>query len=230
MKSVWKVGIASVAIIVLAGAAVGLVSAQTDSEVPGSDFVSRLAEKLGISQDELEKAIDETQLDMVDEAVAQDRLTEQQADRIRERIESGEGFMPFGGFRRGFAAGWGLGHLAASADDIADFLGISTEELRNALADGQSLAQVAEANGSNSDALQEFLLSKVEERVAAAVEDGKITQEQADQILEDAPQRIEDMVTREGPLWPEGGGPGHWRGGFGQPCEPEADDTSGTTF
>lgn len=230
MKRLWKLGLAIVAVLVLAGAAVAFVSAQTDTAVPGTDFVARLAEKLGISQDKLQAAIDETQLDMVDEAVAEGRLTDEQANRIRDRIESGEGLFPFGGFGKGFALGRGIGHLGASVNDVADFLGMSVDELRAAMADGQSLAQVADSQGVGADKLKEYLVGQVEESVAQAVKDGRITQTQADEILANAPDRIEQMINQEGSLCPWGGGRGHWRGGFGGPAEPEADDTTGTTF
>lgn len=237
MKQLWKVGLAIVAVVVLAGAAVGFVSAQTEGGVPGSDFVARLAEKLGISQEELQDAIDETGLEIVDEAVTEGNLTEEQGDRIRDRVESGDGLLPFGGFGKGFgkgfAVGLGVGHLAASLDDLADFMGIATEELRDAMAEGQSLAEVAAAQNVSEDDLKAFLLSQCEERLAEAVESGRITQERADEMLAAAPERIEQMINQEGPLCPRGGR-GHWGGGFGAPfgapAEPEAEDTTDTTL
>ncbi len=215
MKHLWKVGLAIVAVLALAGTAVGFVSAQTDSAAPGTDFVARLAEKLGISQDKLQTAIGDTQLDMVDEAVANSNLTEDQANRIRDRIESGDGLFAFGGFGKGFAMGLRIGHLGASLDNVAEFLGMDTSDLRDALAGGQSLAQIAEAQGKSVDDLKAYLLSQVEDRVAQAVDNGSITQEQADNILANAPDRIDDLINQEGPI-------GHWGGGFGGPCQPDS--------
>ena len=241
MKRLWKAGLAVVAFLALGVTAVGFVAAQTDSEVPTpqtgvlGDFVGKLAENLGISQDELEAAIDETQLEIVDDAVAQDRLTEEQADRIRERIESGEGMFPFGGFGKGFAMGRGMCDLGAHLDDLAEFIGISADDLRAALVDGQSLTQVAEANGVSRDDLVGYLVGEVETRVAQAVEDGKIDQARADEILANATERIEQMVDQEG--LPDAFGPwggGHHRGGgFGMPFAPESEPTpegAGTSF
>lgn len=232
MNRFWKIGLAVAAVLILAVGAVGFVSAQTDHEVLGSDFVARLAEKLGITQEELQTAIDETQLDMVDDAVADDKLTEDQAERIRDRIESGEGLFPFGGFGRGFALGRSIGYLSARLDDVADFLGMDTSDLRDAVADGQSLAQIAEEQGKSADDLKAFLLSQVEERLAEAVENGRITQERADEILENAPDRIDDLISQEGGIGPWGGGHGHRGGGFGGPCDPESesDGAEGTSF
>jgi uncharacterized protein YidB (DUF937 family) len=205
MKRLWRVGLVVVAVLALAGAAVGFVVAQTDGDVPVpgkdrlGDFIARLAENLGIEQEELEAAIDQTQLDLVDEAVADGKLTEEQAESIRERIESGEGLHPFArGFRKGFALGRGFGCVGAASDELAGFLGVTVDDLRAAMADGQSLAQIAEANGVKVEDLSAFLLAELEARLAEAVESGKIDQARADEILANAPDKIDDLINREG--------------------------------
>ncbi len=225
MKSPWRIAIAVAAVLALAGTAVGIVAAQTDGDVPVpgkerlSNFISGLAENLGVSQEELEEAIDQTQFDLVDERVAAGDLTEEQADQIRERIESGEGpFFGKGGRRH---AGGGLGGEA-----LAEFLGISTEELREARADEQSLAQIAEANGVSRDDLIAFLVGQVEEKLAAKVEEGKIDQERADEKLAQFEERVGDLVDSTESFRP---GRGHHR-----PRMPSQDETApepdGTIF
>ncbi len=225
MKSLWRFGIVAAVLLALAGAAIGFVAAQTDGDVPMpgkerlTNFIARLAENLGISQEELEGAIDQTQLELVDEAVADGRIDEEKADSIRERIESGEGLPFFGGFRHGFAKGFGFGHLGAGLDDLAGFLEMGVEDLRAALGDGQSLAQIAEAQGVSSEKLSTFLLGELEARLAQAVESGKIDQARADELLANAPERIEELINREGPpsnqpFRPKGPAP---EGGFTQP-------------
>ncbi|MCH7718613.1 MAG: hypothetical protein IIB21_04010, partial [Chloroflexi bacterium] len=100
----WKLGIVVLAGVMLAGTVVGIGAAQTDGDTPTTDadvaphkvqvfadLLPRLAENLGISAEELTAAIQQTQLQMVDERVAAGDLTEEEAARIRERIESGEG-------------------------------------------------------------------------------------------------------------------------------------------
>ncbi len=246
MSRMWKVGLVIAAVLALAGTAVAFVAAQTDGEgepAPGEhpNFVGRLAENLGISQEELEQAIRQTAVDLVDEAVAEGRISEEKASKMRERIESGEGlFGGFGhGFRKGFAFGHGFGHLGAASDALADFLGISVDDLRAALADGQSLAQIGEAQGVSTEKLTAFLLGELEARLAEAVESGKITQERADEILAGAPERIDELINREGlskagphksgetghgfpGKFRHGGFPGGFReGGFAQPVPEE---------
>ena len=77
---------------------------------------------------------------------------------------------------------------------LAEFLGITVEELQEARADEQSLAQIAEANGVSRDGLIIFLVSQIEEKLAAKVEEGRIDQERADEKLEQLEERIEEKV------------------------------------
>ena len=228
----WKIGLAIVALVALATAAVGFVAAQSDEAVPGKgrigDFLSRLADNLGITQEELEGAIDQTQLELLDEAVADGRVSEDKAAKIRERIESSEGgFGPFGrGFKGGFAHGYRLGHLGAGAEDLAEFLGISVEDLRAALADGQSPAQVAEANGSSAEQLSAYLLGELETRLAEAVANGKVDQARADEVLANAAEKIDRFINHD---WSPGFR--QFPGRFAPNGTPEAElEETGTTL
>ena len=202
MRSPWKIAIMVLAALALAGAVSGVVLAQTGGDgTPAPEerpnFVARLAENLGISQEELEAAIRQTALDLVDERVAAGDLTEEQAARIRERIESGEG-LPFFGrphHPRPHAGGY-------IGQEVAGFLGITLEELQQARADDQSLAQIAEANGVSRDDLIAFLVGEMEETLAAKVEAGKLDQARADEILARFQERVDDLVDRTEPLRP----------------------------
>jgi len=249
MSNVWKLVLLVVAGLALAGAAIGIVAAQDNGEASPApsedaapadipedrqaaidDYLARLAENLGVSVDDLTGALKETALEIVDEKVADGTLTEEQAAEIRERIESGEAplFGPFGrGFHHGIGVGIGIG---AKLDDLAEFLGVDIADIHDALQDGQTLAQIAEANGKTADELAAYLLSNLEEKLNEAVANGRITQERADEILANAPEKIDELINHEGPFRPHRG-PGGPFGEFAPPLEGEAvPETSGITF
>jgi len=218
MKQLWKAGMVLLALVALAGAALGIVSAQSEGEgeatpqveekgVRKDEFLSRLAENLGISQEQLEAAMRETALEIVDEKVADGTLTEEQAAGIRERIEQGE--FPFFGkpHHRPHLGGY-LG------GELAEFLGITAEQFRDARLDGQSIAQIAEANGKSRDEVIDFLVGQMEKDLAAKVEEGKLDQARADEILERFKERVGELVDQTEPLHPH-------RPGFGGPFAPE---------
>ncbi|MEX1254952.1 MAG: hypothetical protein WEE64_11500 [Dehalococcoidia bacterium] len=207
--------------------------ADTDKTELKDNYLDSLAGNLGVSREELDAALQQTGLDLLDQAVADGRITEDEAANIRERIESGEGLFPFfpghhggpGGFRHGFMVG-------ANLEEIAEFLGVDRQVVIDGLQNEQSLAQIAEANGSSRDALVAFLLEQATERANEAVANERITQAQADEMLANAGERINDLVDREGlPDHPgRHFGPGRFGPGDDGAGDETETDTSGLTF
>ena len=83
--------------------------------------------------------------------------------------------------------GRGSGLMAAYKDEIhqalADTLGIGLSEFDAARAEGQTLADLAEAYGVDLTELFEVMDSARAEAIAQAVKDGTLTQAQADWML-----------------------------------------------
>ena len=113
-----------VALVVL-GTVGYVVYAQTQAQSTSKSYLARVAEKLGVTEDALAQAMYEAKAEMIDEAVAEGKLTKAQADYLKamlkaqldyykaEGYEKGFGFGPgFGGkgFGRGFGRwfGWGM--------------------------------------------------------------------------------------------------------------------------
>jgi hypothetical protein len=82
----------------------------------------------------------------------------------------------------------------------AEAIGIEVDALREALQGGQTIAEVAEANGVAGDDVVAAMVADAEERLAQAVADGRITQEQADERTADLESRITALVNGELPL------------------------------
>ena len=70
------------------------------------------------------------------------------------------------------------------------------------LADGKSLADVAKAEGKSVDGLVQALVAGAEERLDDAVDDGKLSQAQADEIKAGLEERMTELVNREPGSWP----------------------------
>lgn len=77
------------------------------------------------------------------------------------------------------------GHRGAMLEVAAEALGISVEELREALRDGNSIADVAEAEGVEVQAVIDALVAHAEERI--------------EEMRENLPDRITSLVNRERP-------------------------------
>jgi hypothetical protein len=132
--------------------------------------------------------------------VSDGSITQEQADEVATTL----GEAGIGGH-----GGHG-GRLDLSA--AATALGMTEEELRTALEpEGTTLAQVAEDQDVPVDTLVDALVQAEEERAAQAVEDGRLTQEEADERLAGVEERVTERVISAAPSHEGGhrGGPGH---------------------
>ena len=131
-----------------------------------------------------EDRIREALADMVEDG----SITDEQADEVASTLAQ----VALGG-HGGHGDG---GRLDLSA--AATALDMTEDELREALqADDTSLADVAAAQGVDVDALVDALLTAAQERIAQAVEDGDLTQEQADERLADLEARVTERVNSD---------------------------------
>lgn len=67
-------------------------------------------------------------------------------------------------------------------------------EVTEALTGGQSLAAIATAGGSSVEAVVAEVAAKARERLDTAVERGRMTQEEADQLLQELEQRATELM------------------------------------
>jgi hypothetical protein len=225
------VAIGAVMALAVAGGGVAYAAATgTDQR----DAVLRdAAQRLDVSPDRLRSALEGAVADQLEQAVRDGKLTQQQADRIEQRIRR-EG-VPFGapGFgpggppgAMGMMGGPGDGPFGFGLDAAAGYLGLSSDALARALASGRSLADVARAQGKSVDGLEQALLSAARDRLDRAVAAGRLTSDQRDRILSDLQQHVGDLVAGRGPgvrfhrAWrggPGPGGPPPWGGGHDGP-------------
>jgi len=196
----------------------GVAAAQLGSDADEQAILNDAAARLGVEPSELEAALEEAVAARVDAAVAAGRLTQEQADRLKERLEQG-GLPLFGGGPGPHGHVLFHGRLEAAAS----YLELTAAELREALHDGQTLAEVATAQGKTVDGLKEAMVADATERLNAAVADGRLTEEQKQRILEELPARIDALV--QGELPPPPHGP---RGGFDGPEDAEPEMSAAT--
>jgi len=149
-------------------------------------------------------------------------ITDLQADSVAETLAAER---PFGHGRGHGQRGHGFG-LAGSAE-LTELLGLEANELFEALSDGSTLAEVAEAQGVSPDAVADLLVSEAEERLNSAADQGFIDEEAVDEKLADIEEAVDDLLNGELPEPGEGFGRRGFGRGFGGPGNPgdTADDT-----
>jgi hypothetical protein len=130
----------------------------------------------------------------------------------------------FGGGPCGYAGpmggGWGWGMRGFSlVDATAEATGLTVDEVIAALQEGQTFAQIAEAQGVDPQAIVDAFLADREAALAEAVDEGRLTQEQADQMLEQMAEHVSEHL--EQPWTPRSfSGDRMGRGRFGRWARP----------
>ncbi|MSQ61959.1 MAG: hypothetical protein EXR43_05210 [Dehalococcoidia bacterium] len=208
------VGLIATGVLVI-GAVVG-VAAQTPGAGAsgGGNFLTKLAANLGIGEDQLKAAVDQAQAKMIDEAVAAGKITQAQADQMKQRLaEGGKGFgFPgegrHGGPRGPMGTGMGLG--VDVYGEVVGLLGMQPQDLMQALRAGKSLAQIAQEHSVSVDTLKPGLTALAKAHLDQAVADGKLTAEQASTMLTKLSEQIDNILNGQlGPRGPRGARPEH---------------------
>jgi polyhydroxyalkanoate synthesis regulator phasin len=203
------------AVLVLGGAAVGIVAAQSapagtpttqQGQAGYQKFVDALAKRLGISSSDLEAKISQARTDA--------------------GFPAGQNFP--GGPRRGPGGPGrpGFGFFGAELGAAATALNITPQQLMTEI-QGKSLADVAQAHNVPLANVTNAMKDAAHKRIDAQVTAGHLTADQANQAKTRVDQMIDTMATRVMPQFPAGGPRGFGGPGF---AGPRGDLSTAATF
>ena len=179
----------------VAGAGGALAAGAADRQDEQKAFVNDVATELGVEPAKLQAAIQNAMSKRLDAAVASGALTQAEADRLKERLR--QGGLPLvpplrGGGLRGH-------HFLHGLDAAATYLGMTRAQLRTALTSGKTLAQVATDRGKSVDGLVDALVADAKTHLDRAVQSGRLTDAQRDELEARLPQHIRAIVNGERP-------------------------------
>src|SRR4029450_4713917 len=175
MKRQRKLIFGAAALLAAAGGGVAIAASDSSPAEDNQAVLDSAAKQLGVSPSKLSDALKKAIGDRIDAAVASGRLSKEQGDALKQRINSNQ-FPLFGGLHgRGFGHGLFLGKL----DGAGDYLGLTEEQLRSQLESGKSLAQIAQAQGKSASGLVDALVNAAREKLDDAVAAGRLTRSQA---------------------------------------------------
>lgn len=163
----------------LAGAQESTTTTTADDESTDESTGDRLANR----QDRIRTALDGL--------VANGTITAAQADAVAAELA---GQWPERGRR--------FHRLHSGLDVVSTTIGITEAELREALRGGQTIAEVAEANGASAQTVIDAMVAAINARVDEALAAGSIDEEEAAQVKENAVARATAIVNKELPARP----------------------------
>lgn len=163
-------------------------------ELAAGKTLAAIAQAQGVDTADVVALLVEQQEAKLKEAVAAgkmkqeqaDKLSEDLSDRVKEQVENtkpDKGFVK-GGFIGGFEKN----------EELLSLLKLDAAKFQEQLKADKSLAAIAEAQGVSVDNLVALLVKQQETKLKEAVAAGKLTQEQADKMNENATERVKEMV------------------------------------
>jgi DNA-binding transcriptional MerR regulator len=179
----------------LAVAGTGVAVATTSSDDPKEreqSVIADAAKRLDVSPAELRDALSDAEDAQVDADVKAGRLTQEQADALKQRRAAlGTVLGPGGpGKHTGPHLSFRLDHPGGGPIELmetaAKALGISAGELKERIADGKTLEEIAKAEDKSVDDVRDAVEAELKQRFDKAVEQGDLTREQADKMLSHA--------------------------------------------
>jgi predicted DNA-binding ribbon-helix-helix protein len=185
----------------VAAEALGLTEDELRERLSNGDTLAEIAEAEGVAVDGLIDTLVEAGREAIDEAAADAKanLEDRVTDLVEEGLPGGDGFP--GGH------GPGPGHqgdpfLMGDLSTAAEALGLGEDELRERLSDGDTLAEIAESEGVEVDALVSALVDEATTRMDEAVADGDLDEDRAADMKDGLEERVRSFV--------EDGRPGPW--------------------
>jgi uncharacterized protein YidB (DUF937 family) len=149
-------------------------------------YLQDLAKRLGVSVSTLQQDKLAAAEDVLAQLMKDGKLTQNQANQIKQRLESHKACSGTG---RGL---WGRGvvmqalkqYIPGVATQVAQGLHMTVDQLKAQLQSGKSLSDIATAKGVSSTQLQTLVTNAIQNAVNKAVSDGNLTQQQATSIMQ----------------------------------------------
>ncbi|MFC1647107.1 hypothetical protein ACFL1A_02355 [Patescibacteria group bacterium] len=73
---------------------------------------------------------------------------------------------------------------ASKIDELAGYIGLTIEQLRERKKNGETMEDILTSQGHSQEEIEAFMMTQGEERLNKLVEEGKITQERAESMLQ----------------------------------------------
>jgi len=169
-------------------------TAKADRQNLLNGFLADLAGKLNVSVDQLKSAISGAEKDTINARVAGGQLTQDQADKLIDRIDKNGPVLPGLLARRGQAIR-SIGEHVVSV--VAAQTGLTPQQVREQVRGGKSLAQIGQEHGKSVAQLEVAITADFKQRLDQAVAGGKLTADQEKNLLDRATNGLDRLLNHQ---------------------------------
>lgn len=198
--------------------ALGMTVHELNQSAEADQSLSDLISANGDDPAQISADAQATATERINTAVSEGRLSQEEADEMLANLPSAIEIIlnnPLPRPQNGPNPDQRGQELREAANVIAESLGMTPEELLQAWRDGSTLSEIITANGGDVAAVTQTLIDAATERINTAVSEGTLTQERADELLQNLPDQIERLLNAEFQGRPGPGRNGQRGQGFG---------------
>jgi hypothetical protein len=182
--------------VAVGGTGVAVATNRSDDAKQREQAVlSDAAKRLGTDPAKLREALAAAEDAQLDADVQAGKLTQEQADRIKQRRKESGTVLGGPGLRGPHGPDFGrFGHgpVGDVVEAAANAVGLSEDKLIEQLRSGKSLSDIAKDQGKDYDQVKAAVRAAIQTELDAAVKRGDLTQARADRILARLSQRLDD--------------------------------------
>jgi hypothetical protein len=180
----------AVTLAALAGGGAGAVAATNDKKAAEQTVLADAAKRLGVSATELRSALSAAEDAQLDAAVKAGKLTQAQADEIKQHRQQEGTVLGLGRGVHGHRGPHGGRFLIA---DAAKAIGITERSLITQLRDGTTLTAIVKAHGTTLAEVKAAVKQSATARLDADLKAGRITQAEHDEEVGELDEAIDRL-------------------------------------
>jgi hypothetical protein len=175
-----------------AAATIGISPEELRSQVRAGKTVAQVSTEHGVDPANVVNAIVVALTQQIDQKAAAGAVDANRAEHAKQKLpDVANRFVNETKQRRGHRV------LKDAVQAAAKQIGVSENDLKQALKDGKSIAQVAKEHDKSVDDVVNAVVKNATNAIDQAVKDGKLDAKKADELKQKLPDRVKQLVNRE---------------------------------
>jgi ribosomal protein S20 len=180
-----------------AATTIGVSPEELGTQIRGGKTVAAVAGEHNVDPATVVNAVVGALTQRIDQAAAEGKIDADRAAKAKAKVP--DLANRFVNETKSARSGAGRRHrvLREAVNSAAKEIGVSEDDLKQALKDGKSIAQVAKEHDKSADDVVDAIVKKATSAIDQAVKNGKIDAKKADEIKQKLPDRAKQFVNRE---------------------------------